>query len=113
MPRAKRRCGHRGCDKYLPCPVHTPAPWAGSDRRSTLPSNWSSLTKFILDRDPTCRIAYPGEWLTKRGTVRCTVTSTEVDHWGHRLDHRPEMLRGVCHNCHSRRTQEQAQAARG
>lgn len=102
MPRARKRCGRRDCDEPLPCPVHKPQPWARSDRRAHLPSNWSSLSKTILERDPTCQLGYDC----------CTVTSTQVDHAGDRDDHSPHMLRGVCAPCHGRRTAEQSLQAR-
>ena len=77
-------------------------PWSTSARRADLPTNWRSLRARILWRDPSCRLRLEG----------CTRVSTEVDHAGERTDHRPHMLRGVCHSCHVKRTREQAMAAR-
>lgn len=77
-------------------------PWDSSSRRSPLPSDWRAIRAPILRRDPTCRLRLEG----------CTVVSTEVDHVGDPDDHRPHMLRGVCRECHQKRTQAQAAAAR-
>lgn len=110
MPRAVQRCGRRDCDEPMPCAEHKAKPWAGSNRRSTLPPWWSSLTKRILKRQPRCQLAYPGEWHTSKGWVSCTKVSTEVDHIGDNENHSPRNLRGVCSTCHRRRTQEQANA---
>ncbi|RNL66255.1 HNH endonuclease [Nocardioides marmoriginsengisoli] len=96
----------------MPCAEHKPKPWAGSNRRATLPPWWNSLAKRMLDRDPVCKLRYPGEWHTNKGWVSCTIASTEVDHIGSNEDHSPKNLRGVCSNCHRRRTQEQANAGR-
>jgi hypothetical protein len=85
--------------------------WETSDRRQHLPSNWSTITADILKRDRECQLSYPGEWETRNGTMRCTVTATEVDHIGDRDDHDPANLRGACSACHQRRTREQAAAA--
>lgn len=76
--------------------------WASSNRRATLPSDWRRIRARILRRDPTCQLRLDG----------CTNTSTEVDHIGSADDHREHMLRGVCHPCHAKRTQDQAQAAK-
>ena len=113
MPRARRRCPAAGCDQLAPCPDHTPAPWASSTRRATLPTNWSStVVPHILERDPVCQLAYPGTWHTRRGPAHCTGQATEVDHIRDRNDHTPANLRGVCSACHRRRTQAQAHAGR-
>lgn len=69
--------------------------WDSSDRRAHLPDDWSTIRSRVLARDAyTCQIAGP----------RCTGRATEVDHMGHRDDHRPEVLRAVCHSCHSIRS---------
>lgn len=113
MPRANRRCPVTRCDQLAPCPEHTAAPWQTSNRRASLPGDWSTLRARILDRDPVCRLAYVGTWLTSTGTARCTRVSTDVDHIGSPVDHRPDNLRGVCHPCHVRRTVDQSRAGRG
>lgn len=112
MPRARSRCGRPDCDLIAPCPVHKPQPWAGSNRRAELPSNWSAIRRQVLRDEPTCQLAYPGEWLTSRGPARCAQVSTDVDHIGDRHTHARANLRGVCGPCHDRRTAEQAAAGR-
>lgn len=71
-------------------------------RRSPLPTNWTTLRAVVLERDPTCRL----------GLDCCTIRASEVDHIGDADDHRPHMLRGVCHPCHARRTAQQAADAK-
>jgi hypothetical protein len=112
MPRARRRCPATGCDHLTPCPDHTPAPWASSSRRATLPPDWPTIRAHILERDTACQLAYSGTWRTRTGPASCTGHALEVDHIGAPDDHRPHMLRGVCPPCHRRRTQQQATAAR-
>lgn len=112
MPRARRRCGHTGCDELAPCPTHTPPPWATSTRRATLPPDWHTIRADVLTRDPTCQLHYPGTWHTTRGLASCGGTSSEVDHIGRADDHTPGNLRGVCTDCHRRRTQAQSADAR-
>ena len=71
-------------------------------RRSPLPKDWNRrIRPRILRRDPTCQIAYPDI---------CTHASTEVDHIGADDDHTDGNLRGVCHDCHKRRTGQQARS---
>lgn len=107
MPRASRRCPDPSCDLTVPCPKHG-RPWASSSRRQSLPSDWQAIRARILERDPTCQLAYPDTWPTARGVDSCTGVALEVDHIGDADDHRPHMLRGVCPACHRRRTLEQA-----
>ena len=102
MPRATKRCGDPTCDEPMPCPKHTRKPWAGSDRRATLPPDWEWRVQVVLERDPLCRLRLYG----------CTGKSEEVDHAGHRDDHRFAKLRGVCSNCHGKRTAAQGHQAR-
>jgi 5-methylcytosine-specific restriction protein A len=110
MPtRPPTRCPHSDCPHTLPCPVHTPAPWAGSTRRATLPKDWDKRRAITLRRDVHCRCD---------GCPRCTVGgpcyrhSTECDHIGDRLDHRYANLRGLCHPCHTQHTHQQSDAAK-
>jgi len=30
--------------------------WEGSDRKSRLPSNWATIRRKVLDRDPICKL---------------------------------------------------------
>lgn len=96
----------------MPCADHARKPWAGSNRRAELPSNWTSTTARILRLDPECQLAYPGTWPTGSGMARCLGVSTEVDHIDDPLDHHPANLRSVCQPCHRRRTQQQANVTR-
>ena len=48
--------------------------WSNSDRRSRLPSNWSTLRRLVLDRDgKRCTFIYPNGG-------RCHEVATDVDH---------------------------------
>jgi hypothetical protein len=71
----------------------------GSWRSTPLPPGWGRLRASVLARDPGCQWGIlPGEeW-------GCGQDSTEVDHLGSPDDHRLEMLRGLCHSHHLRRT---------
>jgi 5-methylcytosine-specific restriction enzyme A len=77
--------------------------WANSTRRARLPRNWPALVAHVLERDPRCKLAYPG----------CTIQSTEVDHRQRGDDHRLSNLQGVCTPCHKRKTNRESQQARG
>jgi 5-methylcytosine-specific restriction enzyme A len=84
---------------------------AGSRRTVPLPPDWRAVTFAILARDPVCR------WGRIVGIVPaesglCNGDSEEVDHFGAPWDHRPEVLRGICHYHHLRRTSMQANAAK-
>lgn len=108
MPRATSICGQVGCPQIATnggrCDEHQRQAWAGSDRRATLPRNWATITRRILDRDGyRCQIRDPG----------CTLLATEVDHIDDRDDHRPANLRGACHPCHAHRSAMQGVKARG
>lgn len=77
--------------------------WQGSTRRARLPSNWRTIRKRILTRDPTCRICHQRQ-------------SVEVDHEIAGDDHSDDNLRGVCEWCHKRKSAtegSQARAAKG
>lgn len=81
--------------------------WAGSNRRATLPPGWSSRTvPRIKARDRVC------QWPTEYGVCGST-DRLEVDHIGDPHDHRDANLRALCHWHHSKRTAQQAAAARG
>ncbi|MEU4579961.1 HNH endonuclease [Nonomuraea sp. NPDC023979] len=95
MPRAKQVCSTAGCVRPVTargkCLRHDPGPWATSDRRSRLPSNWSSLRLAILRRD-------------KRTCYVCGGEASEVDHVQRGDDHSPANLRAICAECHQRKT---------
>lgn len=110
MPRAPRLCtNYRTCRGYAKggpyCPDCRPAPFAGAKERwrASKPSNWHSLRRMVLRRDPTC---------TEDG---CREPSTEVDHlvpvaeggsWT------PDNLAGMCTEHHKRKTIQDATRGR-
>jgi 5-methylcytosine-specific restriction protein A len=72
--------------------------WRSSTRRSTLPPNWPSLRRAVLERDGfACQIRDPG----------CTGQATECDHINDRDLHTEANLRAACHRCHLRRSSSQ------
>jgi 5-methylcytosine-specific restriction protein A len=99
MRRPAKSCPRPGCPNLAPCPVHAPKPWATSTRSARLPRGWEKLRRFVLDRDPICRICG-------------NASSTEVDHVVPGDDHRLSNLQGVCAPCHKSKTQGEAQRAR-
>lgn len=73
--------------------------WVGSTRHDTLPPNWPSIQRAVLERDDyRCQIQDP---------ARCIYRATEVDHVGDRNDHRMAVLRAACHPCHQHRSSSQ------
>jgi 5-methylcytosine-specific restriction protein A len=107
------RCPRSDCPHTLPCPVHAPAPWAGSTRRATLPKDWDKRRAAVLARDwvcmcdgcPQCEHVLP-DWR------HCYRPPTDCDHIGDRLDHSLGNLRGLCHPCHTQHTHQQSDAAK-
>lgn len=79
--------------------------WAGSDRRSRLPANWSVLRKRILRRD--------GYQCTHRDEdgVRCTEIATDVDHIRPGDDHSELNLRSLCGGHHRKKSSSEGAAA--
>lgn len=73
-------------------------------RRTPLPTDWPHIRRTILQRDPTCKLAYP---------ELCTTTSTQVDHIDDDANHQPTNLRGVCKPCHDKRSERQRLDALG
>ncbi len=70
--------------------------------KRALPSNWRKIRVRVLRRDGgRCQIAGPS----------CLGAASEVDHIGHRDDHRLVNLRSVCKPCHRLRTADQARDA--
>ena len=76
--------------------------WNTSTRRQRLPKDWPQRRRTVLERDPTCRLRYPG----------CTTTSTEVDHRNPGDDHSLSNLQGACSPCHGRKSRWEAAQAR-
>ena len=110
MPRACITCGKLIYGRRSRCAAHTPkygSRWAEHAARNPLQAAfykseaWRTLRREILERDPDCRLRFPG----------CTITSTEVDHIigiasGGSND--AANLRGVCHHCHRQKTQQES-----
>lgn len=107
MPRAPRICGTIGCPEQATeqgrCDAHQRQPWAGSDRRATLPRHWHTIRALVLKRDHRrCQIRDKG----------CTLLATEVDHVGDRDSHELSNLRAACTACHSHRSAMQGVQSR-
>ena len=81
------------------CEDHQPESWSGSTRRSELPPDWDRRRRYILQRDPVCKVCDDA-------------LSTEVDHIDDPHDHSYENLQGICSPCHDRKTQAEAASAR-
>lgn len=82
--------------------------WAGSKRRSELPSNWyTEIRPAVLERDGHRCTA------TLRNETRCAEPGTDVDHIGDPQVHSMENLRLLCSWHHDRRSSAQGNAARG
>lgn len=99
MTAAPKICSEPGCPNLQPCPDHRKVAWQGSTRRRRLPRGWEKLRRFVLNRDPICRIC--GQ-----------AVSTECDHVIPSDDHSLDNLQGVCSPCHRIKTQKEAQEAR-
>ena len=109
MPRACITCG-RPIYGRSRCAAHTSkssSRWAEHAARNPLQAAyykseaWRTLRREILERDPDCRLAFPG----------CTGRSTEVDHVigiASAGSNDSANLRGVCHHCHRLKTQNES-----
>ena len=85
------------------CADHPHLAWAGSDRRSRLPSDWETRRRRVLERDGyQCQLRLPG----------CTHLATECDHVTAGDDHRLSNLQGACHSCHARKSAREGHRAR-
>ena len=84
--------------------------WAGSDRRSRLPANWSAIRKRVLRRDGyRCTFRDPDD------RERCAESATDVDHILPGDDHRESNLRSLCGFHHRKKSSSEggmAQAAK-
>jgi 5-methylcytosine-specific restriction endonuclease McrA len=80
--------------------------WEGSDRRARLPGDWALRRIRVLRRD-----AYRCQ--AKGATGRpCGAPANEVDHIVRGDNHAYENLQAICRECHKKKTQAEAQAAR-
>jgi 5-methylcytosine-specific restriction protein A len=83
-------------------------PWAGSNRRDELPSDWKKIRGRILARD-----GYQCTHVRYDTGRRCTETlNLEVDHIGDKDDHDPANLRVLCRYHHGQRTARQGAEGR-
>ena len=84
--------------------------WHASDRKSRLPSNWTSIVKRIRARDgERCTWVYRVEG----EHARCAATTRlEVDHIRNNDDHSEANLRTLCHDHHAQKTQSESWASR-
>lgn len=81
--------------------------WESSQRRESLPSNWSQIRKRILKRDGDRCTA------SMRDGSRCpTTTGLEVHHTGKANDHREHLLTVLCSWHHAKETAEQSRKAK-
>lgn len=108
MSPAPKLCSHiipgvGTCGQTQPCELHPKVPWQGSTRRTELPPDWERRRRRVLARDQIC---------TDGRSCNGLALSTECHHRESKHDHSLENLAGVCHNCHSAITSEQAIAAR-
>lgn len=79
--------------------------WAGSDRLSRLPANWTQLRKRILRRD-----GYKCTAKLDSGR-RCLDYATDVDHIVAGDDHSESNLRSLCGSCHQKKSSREGGAA--
>lgn len=94
-------CLRPGCPELRPCPIegHERQAWEGSTRRRRLPKDWNRRRARILRRDPICR--------------ECRAApAREVDHIDGTDNHEPSNLQGLCHPCHTIKTQQESRARR-
>jgi 5-methylcytosine-specific restriction endonuclease McrA len=96
MARAPKICPR--CPNLQPCAEHERKPWEGSTRRRRLPRDWEKRRRYVLQRDPVCKVCN-------------NALSVEVDHIVNNDDHRYENLQGICTRCHDEKTQREAAAA--
>ena len=73
--------------------------WERSTRAARLPGDWAARRRFVLERDPVCRVCR-------------RAASVEVDHVIPGDDHNPGNLQGICTDCHKTKTQTEAFAGR-
>jgi 5-methylcytosine-specific restriction protein A len=99
--RGARICPTHGCPNDMPCDEHKPKAWATSTRRERLPSNWSSIVRFIKRRDKG-QCQWPG----------CQAKGTEVDHVIPNDDDDLTNLWLLCTDHHKAKTQSEAAQAR-
>lgn len=73
--------------------------WAGSDRKSRLPSGWAKIRDRILERDKTCVLC------GVRPSQFCDHIIAKAD------DHSDTGLQGLCGPCHDQKSAREGAAA--
>jgi 5-methylcytosine-specific restriction enzyme A len=90
MPRKWGPCAIPRCPNLCDttyCATHALVPYANSDRRKRLPSNWGTLRKQVLRRDAyICHV--------------CGGLANEVDHVVAGDNHDTDNLAAICRPCH-------------
>lgn len=83
--------------------------WEGSNRKASLPSDWPERRRRVIARDRgICQwIDEDGTATNDSGETICGSPGTDVDHAGHRDDHRLSQLRLLCSKHHNRRSAQQ------
>lgn len=84
--------------------------WSGSNRQSTLPSDWPTIRRRIIKRDRYCTW---GSLAEDRSDGPCSWYAAEADHKGLNTDHSDENLRGLCKRHHGIRSGRQGGVASG
>lgn len=106
--RARKICSSPGCAELQPCEAHAQKPWASSDRRSELPSDWNRRVRTVLRRNEL-----HNDGLCQDGRVCGGLSlAREVHHPGDPSDHTVDQLEAVCAACHAASTNRQAIDAR-
>lgn len=97
-----RVCATPGCSTLTTtsyCTDHTPKPWAGSTRRTTLPTDWRRRRLRALRRD---------HWQCRT----CGQPATDVDHVTPGGGDDLMNLQALCRRCHQAKTLGEARIAR-
>lgn len=85
-------------------PSQGPA-WASSTRRSTLPPNWPTIRRRVLERDGwRCTAVTDGQ--------RCTNRANQVDHITRGAGDHDSNLASLCAHHHARKSSAEGNAAR-
>lgn len=89
--------------------------WAGSRRRSRLPTGWDALQRRVLVEEPFCRCSGCPRCCTSLGKVQgadCIRPSQSADHIVRGDDHRRQNLRGICGPCHNHKSSQEGNEAK-
>lgn len=101
MPRKWGPCAIPRCPNLCDttyCPEHARVPYANSDRRKRLPSNWPALRRMVLRRDAySCRCVDPVHFWH---VGECGAFGDQCDHVIAGDNHDPDNLAAICRRCH-------------